>query len=69
MIVFFHCSILNKLTPDNFEKLSLGVTHHAGIGNKDTLKGIILLVSSEGGGGEERGGRREGKGRKERVRE
>ena len=61
MIVFFHCSILNKLTPDNFEKLSLGVTHHAGIGNKDTLKGIILLVSSEGGRRGER--REEGEGR------
>ena len=38
--------ILNKLTPDNFEKLSFELAHHAGINNKEILKGAILLVSS-----------------------
>ena len=37
--------ILNKLTPDNFEKLSFELARHAGINNKEILKGAILLVS------------------------
>lgn len=39
------CRILNKLTPDNFEKLSFELARHAGINNKEILKGAILLVS------------------------
>ena len=39
------CSILNKLTPDNFERLINELMHHAGVSSRDTLKGTILLVS------------------------
>ena len=38
------CSILNKLTPDNFERLINELMHHAGVSSRDTLKGTILLV-------------------------
>ena len=43
-VVCFACRILNKLTPDKFDKLCnelLGV----GIETKYILKGVILLVS------------------------
>ena len=43
-VVCFDCRILNKLTPDKFDKLCnelLGV----GIETKYILKGVILLVS------------------------
>lgn len=43
--IHFFYRILNKLTPDNFEKLSLELARHAGINNKEILKGAILLVS------------------------
>ena len=37
-------SILNKLTPDNFERLCYELTHHINFPNKEILKGAILLV-------------------------
>lgn len=45
-VVTLVCRILNKLTPDNFEKLSFELARHAGINNKEILKGAILLVSA-----------------------
>lgn len=40
-----YCRILNKLTPDNFEKLSREVINHAcANSNKEIKKGAILLV-------------------------
>ena len=45
MLVTLVCRILNKLTPDNFDKLSFELARHAGINNKEILKGAILLVS------------------------
>ena len=45
-VVTHVCRILNKLTPDNFEKLSFELARHAGINNKEILKGAILLVSA-----------------------
>ena len=42
----FMYRILNKLTPDNFEKLSFELARHAGINNKEILKGAIFLVST-----------------------
>ena len=41
--VFFYSSILNKLTPEKFDKLSLELLN-VGIANQIILKGIILLV-------------------------
>ncbi len=37
------CSILNKLTPEKFDKLSLELLN-VGIDSQIILKGIILLV-------------------------
>ena len=42
-IFFFR--ILNKLTPEKFDKLSLELLN-VGIGSQVILKGIILLVST-----------------------
>ena len=45
-LVFCICSILNKLTPDNFDRLSQELLHLASSSNdRDKLKGAILLVS------------------------
>ena len=43
----FHClcSILNKLTPEKFDKLCLELLN-VGVDSKLVLKGVILLVSS-----------------------
>ena len=40
---YFNSSILNKLTPEKFDKLSLELLN-VGIANQVILKGIILLV-------------------------
>ena len=40
-------SILNKLTPDNFERLCYELTHHISFPNKEILKGAILLVRNQ----------------------
>ena len=42
-IIYFR--ILNKLTPENFDKLSYSLLN-IGIDNKTILKGIIILVSN-----------------------
>lgn len=42
--VLFSCSILNKLTPEKFDKLCLELLN-VGVDSKLVLKGIILLVS------------------------
>ena len=42
VIIYFR--ILNKLTPENFDKLSYSLVN-IGIDNKTILKGIIILVS------------------------
>ena len=39
------CRILNKLTPEKFDKLSLELLN-VGIDSQTVLKGIILLVST-----------------------
>lgn len=46
-MLFLFCvsSILNKLTPEKFDKLSLELLN-VGIESQTVLKGIILLVSS-----------------------
>lgn len=44
---FFFDSILNKLTPDNFDKLSKELSHYISGNDKDVLKGAILLVSQK----------------------
>ncbi len=49
-VCLFICSILNKLTPDNFEKLSRELIHHAA-GSREIRKGAILLVRRRGGSG------------------
>ena len=50
-VISLSLSILNKLTPDNFEKLSREVIHHACTNNsKEIKKGAILLVSRCGRG-------------------
>lgn len=41
---FLPCSILNKLTPEKFDKLCLELLN-VGVDSKLVLKGIILLVS------------------------
>ena len=43
-IFYVSCSILNKLTPEKFDKLSLELLN-VGIDTQVILKGIILLVS------------------------
>jgi len=43
MIVYLRCRILNKLTPEKFDKLSLELLN-VGIDSQTVLKGIILLV-------------------------
>lgn len=43
-LVCFPCSILNKLTPEKFDKLCLELLN-VGVDSKLVLKGIILLVS------------------------
>ena len=45
--LLFLCSILNKLTPDNFEKLSRELVHHAA-GSSEIRKGAMLLVRRVG---------------------
>ncbi len=45
IIILFNSSILNKLTPEKFDKLSLELLN-VGITNQIILKGIILLVSA-----------------------
>lgn len=42
---FFFLSILNKLTPEKFDKLCLELLN-VGVESKLILKGVILLVSS-----------------------
>ena len=42
--LFSYCSILNKLTPERFDKLSLELLN-VGIGSEKTLRGLIILVS------------------------
>ena len=42
--VYYDCRILNKLTPDKFEKLCHELLE-VGIETKYILKGVILLVS------------------------
>ncbi len=37
--------ILNKITPDNFDKLSYELTQLPVVNTKEALKGVILLVS------------------------
>ena len=37
-------SLLNKLTPDNFDKLSLELIHHVDVNSPNVLKGTIILV-------------------------
>ncbi len=39
------CRILNKITPDNFDKLSYELTQLPAVNSKEALKGVILLVS------------------------
>lgn len=36
--------ILNKLTPENFQKLSSDLLRHAGLNSSTILKGVILLI-------------------------
>lgn len=43
---FFVLSLLNKLTPDNFDKLSLELIHHVDVNSPSVLKGTIILVMS-----------------------
>ena len=43
MQIFVVCRILNKVTPEKFDKLSLELLN-VGIDNPVILKGIILLV-------------------------
>jgi len=45
LTVHLICRILNKLTPDKFDKLSLELLN-VGIDSQTVLKGIILLVST-----------------------
>ena len=40
----FVLSLLNKLTPDNFDKLSLELIHHVDVNSPNVLKGTIILV-------------------------
>ena len=41
----FLCSILNKLTPENFDRLTASLLRpDGGINDKETLKGAIILV-------------------------
>lgn len=42
---YFSSRILNKLTPEKFDKLCYDLLN-VGIHNKTILKGIIILVSS-----------------------
>ena len=44
LCLFSCCSILNKLTPERFDKLSLELLN-VGIGSEKTLRGLIILVS------------------------
>lgn len=44
MALVFLCRILNKLTPEKFDKLCLELLN-VGVDSKLVLKGIILLVS------------------------
>ena len=44
LVVVFFPSILNKLTPDNFEKLSREFIHHACNSSREIRKGAIVLV-------------------------
>lgn len=43
--IYCIASILNKLTPDNFERLSIDLCNVIRRNNKEVLKGSILLVS------------------------
>ena len=45
MLLLSVCRILNKLTPEKFDKLSLELLN-VGIDNPVILKGVILLVSN-----------------------
>ena len=45
VLLLFVCRILNKLTPEKFDKLSLELLN-VGIDNSVILKGVILLVST-----------------------
>ena len=42
--IFFY-SVLNKLTPDNFDRLVTDLANYIVGYDKETLKGAILLVS------------------------
>ena len=47
ILVYVYCvvfSLLNKLTPDNFDKLSLELIHHVDVNSANILKGTIILV-------------------------
>jgi len=44
-VIRFDCRILNKLTPEKFDKLSLELLN-VGIDSQTVLKGIILLVGT-----------------------
>ena len=44
LTLFSSCSILNKLTPEKFDKLCLELLN-VGVDSKLILKGVILLVS------------------------
>ena len=40
----FVCSLLNKLSPENFEKLSLELIQHVDVKSPTVFKGTIILV-------------------------
>jgi len=40
----YYYSLLNKLTPENFERLSLELIHHVDVKSPTVLKGTIILV-------------------------
>ncbi len=42
--IFIFCSVLNKLTPDNFDRLVTDLANYIVGYDRETLKGAILLV-------------------------